>query len=457
MQDNLAYTYTTNTNQLNSVADAAGVATNANDIGTQALGNYVYDAIGQLTQNISENLYYFYNTQGLVTEVKKGPNTVVKFFYNERGQRIKKESYNTALPYMLQNTTFYALDLSGNTMAVYLKNVASTTVAQIELPIYGLSRLGRENRLFGSESYEITDHLGNVRAVIASNNGEPSILSYADYYPFGEQLPERNSMSGYRYNFQGQELDPELGMEAFQLRLWDGRIGRWLSPDPYGQYASPYLGMGNNPTNSIDFDGWYSWFGAALRWVAGGFEGHLYKSPSMGDWAIATKITGDGAAANGSVLQEVTIGWKNDFGSKRIDFKNRDWNFGGAGAGGMSLFGSNADISKIKLFEYVGNHKGVDEYESVLAFNGAFTPGPVVVYPIGGSKLKYYNVHEPGHVLQYRMLGFKSYWLKVAIPSLVFAATHNPKEASHFHTETQANRMWWMHSRESDTIHNPFK
>ncbi len=44
-------------------------------------------------------------------------------------------------------------------------------------------------------------------------------------------------------------------MEAFQLRLWDGRIGRWLSPDPYGQYASPYLGMGNNPIGMIDRDG----------------------------------------------------------------------------------------------------------------------------------------------------------------------------------------------------------
>jgi hypothetical protein len=41
-------------------------------------------------------------------------------------------------------------------------------------------------------------------------------------------------------------------MEAFQLRLWDGRIGRWLSPDPAGQYSSPYLGMGNNPINGID-------------------------------------------------------------------------------------------------------------------------------------------------------------------------------------------------------------
>ena len=26
-----------------------------------------------------------------------------------------------------------------------------------------------------------------------------------------------------------------------ELRLWDGRIGRWLSPDPAKQYHSPYL------------------------------------------------------------------------------------------------------------------------------------------------------------------------------------------------------------------------
>jgi hypothetical protein len=47
-------------------------------------------------------------------------------------------------------------------------------------------------------------------------------------------------------------------MEAFELRLWDGRLGRWLSVDPYGQYHSPYLGMGNNPVNGIDPDGGWS-------------------------------------------------------------------------------------------------------------------------------------------------------------------------------------------------------
>ena len=35
----------------------------------------------------------------------------------------------------------------------------------------------------------------------------------------------------------------------------DGRLGRWLTTDPAGQYASPYLGMGNNPISSVDSDG----------------------------------------------------------------------------------------------------------------------------------------------------------------------------------------------------------
>ncbi len=76
----------------------------------------------------------------------------------------------------------------------------------------------------------------------------------ADYYPFGSQFPDRKDLD-YRYAYQGQEKDAETGMEAFELRLWDSRIGRWLTPDPYGQHASPYLGMGNNPISRIDPDG----------------------------------------------------------------------------------------------------------------------------------------------------------------------------------------------------------
>ncbi len=68
-------------------------------------------------------------------------------------------------------------------------------------------------------------------------------------------MPERNVEGEYPYAFQGQEKDAETGMEAFELRLWDPRIGRWLTTDPAGQHFSPYMGMGNNPISNIDPDG----------------------------------------------------------------------------------------------------------------------------------------------------------------------------------------------------------
>jgi len=51
------------------------------------------------------------------------------------------------------------------------------------------------------------------------------------------------------------EKDGETGWDNFYLRNYDPAIGRWLSVDPYGQYYSPYVGMGNDPINRFDPDG----------------------------------------------------------------------------------------------------------------------------------------------------------------------------------------------------------
>lgn len=103
-------------------------------------------------------------------------------------------------------------------------------------------------------------------------------------------MPNR-SLSGaetYRYGYQGEyaEKDSETGLNAFQLRMWDSRIGRWMSPDPMGQYHSPYMGMDNRPNMSVDPTGGctvgtdcpeeFNWMGKGT-WVAnevgiGGFK-----------------------------------------------------------------------------------------------------------------------------------------------------------------------------------------
>ncbi|PKP29182.1 MAG: hypothetical protein CVU01_01260 [Bacteroidetes bacterium HGW-Bacteroidetes-18] len=99
-------------------------------------------------------------------------------------------------------------------------------------------------------------------------------------------MPGRQIVGGelYRYAFQGQEKDPETGKEAFQLRLWDSRIGRWLTTDPAGQYSSPYLGMGNDPINGIDPDGaWSTRAGRFLAWMGNGFKGTFSNTPGASD------------------------------------------------------------------------------------------------------------------------------------------------------------------------------
>ena len=81
------------------------------------------------------------------------------------------------------------------------------------------------------------------------------------YYAFGKEVPElhylNSALKNYRNSYQGQfaEKDEETGWNNFELRMYDSRIGRWMSTDPYGQHASPYVGMGNNPVSGLDPDG----------------------------------------------------------------------------------------------------------------------------------------------------------------------------------------------------------
>ena len=56
--------------------------------------------------------------------------------------------------------------------------------------------------------------------------------------------------SGYRYGYQGSEIDRDLGENSYStyFRELDVRIGRWWSSDPKrNEFSSPYVAMDNNP------------------------------------------------------------------------------------------------------------------------------------------------------------------------------------------------------------------
>lgn len=83
-----------------------------------------------------------------------------------------------------------------------------------------------------------------------------------DYYPFGAVAkqwnnPDQTQQEAYRHGYQGEyaEMDTTTGWNAFQLRMYDPLIGRWLQVDPYRVGYSPYIGMSNRPNSVADPDG----------------------------------------------------------------------------------------------------------------------------------------------------------------------------------------------------------
>jgi len=129
----------------------------------------------------------------------------------------------------------------------------------------------------GQKTYELSDHRDNVMAVISDrkkgtdvdNDGvieyyNADIASMNDYYPFGMLQPGRNfsDRNKYRYGFNGKENDNEIKGEGNSLdfgdRMYDSRIGRWLSTDAKaGKYPgiTPYAFGANNPVFYTDPDG----------------------------------------------------------------------------------------------------------------------------------------------------------------------------------------------------------
>ena len=74
------------------------------------------------------------------------------------------------------------------------------------------------------------------------------------------------------------------------------------------------------------------------------------------------------------------------------------------------------------------------------------TPGPFIIYPTEGSKLSYYNEHEPGHVLQFWMMGPVMYSKLIIIPSLLSAGL-DPDNHSNYAWEKSANAFWSIYQK----------
>ncbi|WP_185974351.1 RHS repeat domain-containing protein [Litoribacter populi] len=95
-------------------------------------------------------------------------------------------------------------------------------------------------RTLGGKRYELSNHLGNVLAVVTDNIRMDSDSTWAqvraltDYYPFGLAMEGRGyqDTTVYRYGFNGKENDSETGTQDYGFRIYDPKIAKFLSVDP---------------------------------------------------------------------------------------------------------------------------------------------------------------------------------------------------------------------------------
>jgi RHS repeat-associated protein len=275
-------------NELNDegvFSPASQTINNKNNYGYNELGESIREDSAQISK-IVWSVYGKIREVDRTTLIKKN---MLKFDYDPSGNRVAKHVYMNSGVWL--NSTYYFRDAQGNVMAVY-KNTQHT-YQLTEEDLYGSSRLGIRddslemmaivfdslhfNRTLGRKDFEASSYLGNVLTVFSDkklpvvssiSTGIPGyyiadIVSSSDFYPFGAPMYRRKfDESKYRYGFNGKQKDDEVYGEGdsydYGMRIYDPRLGRFLSVDPLMKqfpWYTPYQFAGNSPICYLDLDG----------------------------------------------------------------------------------------------------------------------------------------------------------------------------------------------------------
>jgi len=125
--------------------------------------------------------------------------------------------------------------------------------------------------------YTIKNHLGNnIMEFTKNGSNEPSVAVEHKYFPFGLELTDPITPTGYEYLYNCKEKhdDFDLGYYNYRARFYDPAIGRFTGVDPLADQMpswSPYSYTFNNPINLTDPTGMYpeppAWLSKGIIWI----------------------------------------------------------------------------------------------------------------------------------------------------------------------------------------------
>ncbi len=289
--DNLTYHYAKDgndniiNNRLLYVDDA--VSDNAYegvDIDDQEEYNYTYDKIGNLIGDKQEQIAEIkWTASGKVAEIIReegSEKSDLIFKYDAFGNRVSKTEIPKNPVDANTITTYYVHDAQGNVMATYTEKKYAdeekpTELLLSEQMLYGSSRLGVRKAQSDEKYYELTNHLGNVMAVVSDKrlpDNQSDIVALYDYFPYGASLPSRTfEKESYPFGYNTQlKIDEIAGKgKHYTAPFWEYNpqvVQRW-NIDPQWQQRqgqSPYVINNDNPIIYTDPNGDLGWIGALI-------------------------------------------------------------------------------------------------------------------------------------------------------------------------------------------------
>lgn len=245
--DSLTFHYSGN--RVTRLSDGSGDVASVIDYpGFTSQKRFTYDDNGNVRIELHKLLNISYNILNLPEEIGcQGENRKINYYYTFKGEKLRKK--------VEDNGVVRKVDYCGP--FVYETSSGVRTLKYLVTPE------GRAVMNGSSWDYEynLTDHLGNVRAVIRNNGGVAQLIQERHYYPFGMEMSSLSAGAGTnKYLYNGKEYQDEFGLSWYDYgaRFYDPAIGRFHTQDRFAEkYLSltPYQYAANNPIKFIDING----------------------------------------------------------------------------------------------------------------------------------------------------------------------------------------------------------
>lgn len=180
-----------------------------------------------------------------------GPVTVMlaQYTYDPLGRRVLRDVNGVLRQYVWDGTRLlYTQDGAGRIERAYTHGVNQDEPLSVHDPIANLSQ------------YYLRDAQGSV---VGLADASGALLAQYHYEDFGSLVSAPSPWARQAFGYTGREFDPETGLQRHLVRVYDPRLGRFLSEDPLGFVAdfNFYRYVRNNPFRGTDPFGldWTDW------------------------------------------------------------------------------------------------------------------------------------------------------------------------------------------------------